>query len=194
MIGTFSRLIREFRRDQSGVSAVEFAFIAPVLIVFYFGMAELTQAIIAQRRTISTASAIGDLVAQANGTTTAADVDDAMNMANIVMYPFPITGTSLSICVEGITADIAPTPVSTVKWRRVKNDDGNCPVVGATVPGLSTGVIAAGESLIMSRVAYKYSSSANMVLHNNPTFTKVYYLRPRRSASIACSNGALNCT
>ena len=91
MIGTFSRLIRRFRRDQSGVSAVEFALIAPVLIIFYFGLAELTQAIMAQRRTISTASAIGDLVAQSNGATTSTAISDAMSMANIIMYPFPTT-------------------------------------------------------------------------------------------------------
>ncbi len=45
----------KFRRDQRGVSAVEFAFIAPVLILFYFGLAEYTQALMAQRKTINTA-------------------------------------------------------------------------------------------------------------------------------------------
>ena len=194
MIGTFSRMIRRFRRDQSGVSAVEFAFIAPVLIIFYFGLAEITQAVMAQRRTITTASAIGDLIAQSNGATTAAAVADAMNIANIVMYPFPTTGTVISICVAEITASTATPPVSKIVWRQVKNDDGNCPTVGSTVTGLSTGVIAGGESLVMARVAYKYSSAGNIVLHNNPTFTKVYYLRPRRSSSISCTNGASNCT
>lgn len=194
MIGAFSRMIHRFRRDQSGVSAVEFAFIAPVLIIFYFGLAEITQAVMAQRRTISTASAIGDLVAQANGATTSAAVADAMNISNIVMYPFPTTGTVISICVAEITANTATPPVSKIIWRQVKNDDGNCPTVGTTVTGLSTGVINGGESLIMARVAYKYSSAGNIVLHNNPTFTKVYYLRPRRSSSISCTNGAANCT
>jgi Flp pilus assembly protein TadG len=188
MIATVFSLIRRLRRDQSGVSALEFALIAPLMILFYFGSAELTQAVMAQRRTLSVASAIGDLVAQANGTTTAQDVDDAMNMGNIIMYPFPTTGTVLSICVEGITADNSATPVKSVMWRHVKNDDGNCAAVGTKVTGLSDDVIAAGQSLIMARVAYKYTSSTNLVLHINPIFTKVYYLRPRRSSSISCTD------
>jgi len=196
MIGALSRFTRRFRRDQSGVSAVEFALIAPVMILFYFGTAELTQGLMAERRTLSTASAIGDLVAQSNGATTGQDIDDAMNMGNIIMYPFPTTGTVLSICVEGITADNSPTPVKSVLWRQVKNDDGNCPAVGATVKSLSADIIAAGQSLIMARVAYKYTSSTNLVLHANPTFTKVYYLRPRRSSSITCADAVTgkNCS
>jgi Flp pilus assembly protein TadG len=39
-----------FWRDRRGVSAVEFALIAPVLVIFYCGLAELTQAMMAQRR------------------------------------------------------------------------------------------------------------------------------------------------
>ena len=34
-------LLTRLRGDRRGVSAVEFALIAPVIIVFYFGLAEL---------------------------------------------------------------------------------------------------------------------------------------------------------
>jgi Flp pilus assembly protein TadG len=45
-----TRRLSRFWRDRRGVSAVEFALIAPVLMIFYFGMAELTEAMMAQRR------------------------------------------------------------------------------------------------------------------------------------------------
>ena len=63
MIRVLARLKR-LRRDERGVSAVEFALIAPVMILFYFGLAELTQVMIAERKTVRTASAIGDILAQ----------------------------------------------------------------------------------------------------------------------------------
>ena len=46
MIRVLARLKR-LRRDERGVSAVEFALIAPVMILFYFGLAEVTQVMIA---------------------------------------------------------------------------------------------------------------------------------------------------
>lgn len=185
MIAPLSRFIRRFRRDASGVSAVEFAFIAPVMIIFYFGLAEYTQALIAQRRTIGTASAIGDLVAQASGSTRASDVDDIMSMSNVLMAPFPVSGTNLKVCVTSIVADASNN--KKVAWRRQKNDT-SCPAVNSTVSGLSSNIIGASQSLIMAKVTYSYSSTTNQILKTNPTFTKTYYLRPRRSTTITCSD------
>ena len=48
---------------------------------------------------------MGDLVAQSNGSITAADVDDVMNMSNVLMYPYPVTGTALQICIYSILSD-----------------------------------------------------------------------------------------
>ena len=46
----FPRFARRFLGDRRGVSAIEFAFIAPVMILMYFGVAELTQGMMAERR------------------------------------------------------------------------------------------------------------------------------------------------
>jgi Flp pilus assembly protein TadG len=189
MIGLFSRLIRQFRRDQSGVSAVEFAFVAPVLIIFYFGMAEITQAVIAQRRTLSTASGIGDLIAQTNAATTASNVDDIMKMSNVLMYPFPVTGTALKICIYSISSN-ATTGVKTIDWFRAQNESAaNCSKSDTSVSSLSTGIVDKGQSVIMARVKYTYTPVTHVELKGlTPTFTRSYYLRPRRSSSITCAD------
>ena len=44
------RFFRSFALANAGLAAIEFAFIAPVLISMYFGVAELTQGMMAQRR------------------------------------------------------------------------------------------------------------------------------------------------
>ncbi|MBP8248028.1 MAG: pilus assembly protein, partial [Phenylobacterium sp.] len=70
-----ARWLRRFRDDREGVSAVEFALIAPIMILFYFGMAEICQGFMAQKRTQHVASTIADLVAQRETISTATLTD-----------------------------------------------------------------------------------------------------------------------
>ena len=67
-------LFRRLRADSRGVSAVEFALIAPVILLFYFALTEFCQAQMAQKRVNHVAATIGDLVAQ-NGQLTRSEVD-----------------------------------------------------------------------------------------------------------------------
>ena len=43
-------MLKRFSRDRRGSAAVEFAFIAPIMLLMYFGLAEMTQAMMASRR------------------------------------------------------------------------------------------------------------------------------------------------
>ena len=57
-------MLKRLRSDIRGIAAVEFALIAPVVILLYCGFAELTMAMMAERRAAHTASVVADLVAQ----------------------------------------------------------------------------------------------------------------------------------
>ena len=63
--------LEAFRRDRRGVSAIEFGFIAPVILTIYMGLAELSEGLTAQRRVSHVSSALGDLVAQSDVVTVA---------------------------------------------------------------------------------------------------------------------------
>ena len=177
-------MLAKLRRDQSGVSAVEFALLAPVLILFYFGLAEATQVMMAERKTIRAASAVGDLIAQ-NTQVTTGNIDDIFKMSDVLMKPFPAT-TQLKICVASIVADA--NNIKTVSWSRAKNG-ATCPAKNAQVANadIPADLIAANQSLIMSRVTYVYTGVTNKVIQTNPTFTKTFYLRPRRSHAVTCT-------
>lgn len=179
-----SRLGMRFALDRRGVAAVEFALIAPIMLLFYFGLAEFTQAMIAERKAIRTASAIGDLVAQndAIAPTGAGGISDVFNIASVLMKPFP-TGTKLKLCVASVSADAQGK--KTVDWSKNQNDT-TCPGQGPTTMVISSDLLAANQSVIMSRVIYSYTSPMNETLKVNPTFTKTYYLRPRRSSKVTC--------
>jgi Flp pilus assembly protein TadG len=184
MMRTLIQGLRNFRRDQRGVSAVEFAFIAPVLILFYFGLAEYTQALMAQRKAINTASAMGDLTAQANGSTTSSTINDIMDMKDVLMAPFPVSGTQAKICIVSIVNNGTQNKVT---WRKYQNDT-TCPAVGTVMSSVPTELISANQSVIMSRVSYTYTSPAAYIIKTSPVFSKTYYLRPRRSSTIACAD------
>ncbi len=125
--------LRRFRRDRRGVSAVEFALVAPVLILIYFGMAELSQAMMAQRRVSHSASAIGDLVTQSNAVTvngvtsgTTSKLSDLFSAASTILSPFDTAPLKLRVSsITGVASGSNVTP--TVDWCDAQNATCKCP-------------------------------------------------------------------
>jgi Flp pilus assembly protein TadG len=169
---------RRFGEDRRGVAAVEFALIAPVMVLLYCGLVELTQALIAERKTNHVASAIGDLTTQAD-TVSTTDIADIFSVGNTIMSPFP-TG-SLQMRLTSITADASGTPK--VVWSRGSGGMSALGVGGtATIPL----TLAAGDSIVMAETKYQYNSVLHYVLPSALNYNEAYYLRPRRSDSVTC--------
>jgi Flp pilus assembly protein TadG len=164
------RRLSGFWRDRRGVSAVEFAFIAPVLIIMYCGLAELTQAMMAQRRLSNIASAIGDLVAQSSQTGPA-KMNDTFAIGNVKM------------CVYSVTSD--STGKDTVIWAQPSvTGMANCPKAGDKPTDIAVGVLPASQSVIVAKASYAYTSPIKLVLPTTMTFNRTYYLRPRKSDAV----------
>lgn len=175
------RFLAKLRRDNRGVSAVEFALIAPAMIATYFGMAEISQALLAERKAAHAASAVGDLVTQSSSVSTA-DVTEIFNIAATIMSPY--STASLKMRVSSLTADAAGTPK--VDWS--SGSGLTALSTGATVTGVPTGLMTAGQSVVMSEVTYTYDSPVNMIMTNAVTFNRKFYLRPRKSDKVAKTN------
>ncbi len=175
------RFLRKLARDKRGVSAVEFALIAPAMVASYFGMAEITQALLAERKAAHAASAIGDLVAQSSSVSSS-DVTDIFEIASTIMKPY--STSTLKMRVSSLTADSGGTPK--VDWS--SGSGLTALTTGATVTGVPTGVIAAGQSVVMSEVTYSYDAPVDLMMPNAVTFTRKFYLRPRKSDKVAKTN------
>lgn len=175
------RSLKGFWRDRRGVSAVEFALIAPVLVILYCGLAELTQAMMAQRRLSNIASSIGDLVAQSAQLSNARR-DDVFAIGNTIMAPFP-TGT-LRMCLVSVSSDA--TGKDTVDWSENKNSHANCPAAGAVLGAnvVPAGVLPASQSVIMAKASYGYTSPIKFILPSTLNFYRTFYLRPRKSDKV----------
>jgi len=74
----------KFKNDEAGIAAIEFAFIAPIMLFMYFGMAEVATAISVDRNVSHSANVAGDLTTQSQ-TVSAAEMTEIMTATMLVM-------------------------------------------------------------------------------------------------------------
>ena len=173
-------MLNRFVSDHRGAAAVEFAFIAPLMILLYFGMAELTQGMMADRRASHVASSIGDLVAQ-DTQVNQSGIDDVFKVGQAIVAPFPTA--ALSMRVTSVKADAGGTPM--VSWSKVSG--GGYAALSGAVSGLPVGLIAANESVIMAETTYVYTSAIQKTMASPITFKQKYYLKPRKGSEVIWS-------
>ncbi|GLK49025.1 pilus biosynthesis protein TadE [Brevundimonas intermedia] len=176
------KLLRRLAGDERGVSAVEFALIAPVMILFYAGLVDLCQGYMALRRTNHVAAAVADLAAQST-VLTATDVDGIFEAGPGIMAPF--NSTDLEQRISSVTRVSASS--YKVDWSRSSKTtgalSGDLTVAAAKVPD---DMLANGESVIIAEVAYTYASPFQQFLPEF-RFERRALLEPRRSAVITCT-------
>lgn len=172
--------LARFRSDRRGLSAVEFALLAPLMIAFYFGLAEFCQGYMAQKRLSHTASAVGDLVAQTDAVTRD-QLDDIIGIGGLIMKPF--SAATLTTRISSVTRNASG--VAKIDWSRGNGVAARTPGSNVTVPA---DLIANGESLVMAETTYVYTSPIKYLMPAATTFSSAFYLRPRRVEKVTCSD------
>jgi Flp pilus assembly protein TadG len=165
-------LFRAFRRDEKGVAFVEFAFIAPVMLLLLFGTLEISQAVMADRRVTKVSSSIADLVARTK-TTTCKEVNNIFEIGDVLMAPYSATDLAVTIHTMTITNNTGTSAVT--KWTQWNNRG-----TAAPVPTLPAGLGKTNDELVVVQVEYPYDSLiTKFVLKNRIELTEVFYLKPR---------------
>lgn len=173
-------ILQRLRRDRRGVSAVEFALIAPVAISFYMGSAEFCQGFMAQKRMGHVTSQVADMLAQQEQVDTAG-IDNLFDIGSQIMKPF--SATPLKIRVSSVV--VGGDGVAKVAWSRGRGLTARTVGEVITPP---TGLVGAGQSVIMSEATYDYDSPVDYLMPTVTRFSQTYWLRPRLVETIACSN------
>ena len=169
-------LIRRLIGDRRGVSAVEFALIAPILIAFYMGVTEMCQGFMAQKRMGHVSAIVADLVSQQNAVNVET-LNDIMDVGEVIMKPFPTTSLH-----QRISSVSRLNGTDTVNWSL---NDGMTEDPAFTVPA---DLIGNNQSVIVAEVIYHYDSPADYFLPNGITFRHVYFLLPRHVELIPCTD------
>lgn len=90
MRNALRKFLRRLRRDQRGVSFVELAFAAPVLILLFAGGLELANYIMARMKVTRVATMLADLTAQSPVGVLEGQISDLFLSANMITTPFDI--------------------------------------------------------------------------------------------------------
>lgn len=200
------RRMRRLAEDSEGASLVEFAFMMPILVLVLFMTISLSHMMMIDRKVTMTAQAAADLVAQRQEVKRE-DIEDLLTAANLMMQPF---ATDFDISVAHIPFDEntgVPDMTDSAAWRamintpsgvdlRIPDDEAEDAAAGNTVTspsGAVTGALgAAGDSLIMLRMNYRYQSlwlsdftMLGVTIPATITFSKETYARPRLIRQIA---------
>jgi Flp pilus assembly protein TadG len=181
--------------DESGLAAVEFAMLLPVMLILFFGIFETSQALSARADVVNLTSAAADLVAQSSAPT-AADIQNVYAAATTMLSPYPIAGNRRpSIRITSIIDDglgVAPRAQGIVNW--VCNQAGGV-ALGATPTGtvaLPSAMILRGFSVIRVEVGYRYVSPTTQSIIGPILMTSIFYTKPRRVPQIAIPTGNCN--
>jgi Flp pilus assembly protein TadG len=181
----FAKRAASLARQDSGLAAVEFALILPILVMLWFGGVELTQALSVDRRLNNLASSVGDLVARSKIVTTA-DVDTIFDVAPGAMYPFC---KSASLCTSAglgmrITAvNMSSTGVATVAWSRGRGKTAY--TAGQNMDSVVPATLRVPDtSIIVSEVSYTYSPAVGYVLTGDVALDDRMFFVPRLSSKV----------
>lgn len=166
------RLARRLACGQRGVAAIEFAFVLPVMLTAYFGIVEIGQGVMADRKVTQLTRALGDLASQS--TTLSTDgINDIFNAAKTIMMPY--TDSPPSMTISSIIIDAGGT--ARVCWSEQSNSTALARGATVTIPAA---LKVPGTSLIMAKASYNfvpaigYLMTGAVTLGNDPM-----YMRPR---------------
>ena len=185
------RLAGRFGRDRRGTVLVEFAFVAPLLVLLLLGCFDVSRLALLHQKMQRTASTVADLVGGEASLTDAA-LFGLMDAAEHVMQPFALGGDGVVI-VSSITVTGSGGGVTaTMNWQR-SGIDSPRPSAGrlalASVYGSPGGTVtppagitpAAGRSItvIAAEVWYDYQPLLMPMLESDAPLHHAAIYRPR---------------
>lgn len=180
------RRIRTFLRNRSGVGAIEFALVAPMLILLYIGSAEISVAMSINKKVARAASTVADLVTQKNSVDKAF-LGSMVDVANAIMSPYNESPVKLKITEIHIDG----SKNATVFWSW--DQDGNTPYTKGDAVALSDDLLVADTDLVRAEMSFDHSlfmPGAQSMDISTLTLSKTYYLRPRGDNQVTLCSGS----
>ncbi len=182
IIGWLSR----FARDRSGVSAVEFAFVAPVMIGLYLGCAEISDGVAADRKVSLIAGALSNLSAQVTAISTD-DMTNILDASTAIIAPFSAANLTMTVSCLKLDANAA----ATVQWSATRNGTARAPGSVYSFDASQTALAVKNSWLLLSEVTYAYKPTVGYTITGTLTLADKMFMSPRITAP---SYGAVTCT
>ncbi len=169
--GILQRL-RGFGAARGGLAAVEFAVLAPTMILILFGSVDLLDMLHANRRAQNTAASLADVVARDTEVSTA-EIQGLWSAMDVLM--FPNAGAAVQVRVSSVR--IVSSSRAEVVWSEGRGMSARNP--GEEVAGLPEQMMQPGSSLIWTETAFPYRSPLGFLTDGVSTFRHSAYRRSR---------------
>jgi len=185
-----------FLRNRRGVAAIEFALIAPLLLTLYFVTIELAQGMETGKKVSRIGSMVADLVAQQGRQVNTGELDPIMEIGEAILQPY--NRSRADIVITGIEID--KNSNVKVKWSRAMRggvfgrdaNAGDTTTVPAELKIPETFLLRVTAELeylpILAWTAQQKTSVGLLGMFDHIAMQESYYLRPRMSAEIDCTN------
>lgn len=167
------RILRRFARENKGVAALEFAIIAPLLMVpLLLGSVDLIDVMGANKRAQNAAASLADVVARDTEISNA-EMSGIWAGLNILMYPND-PGT-MEMRITSVSIESAST--ARVIWS--EGHGGMSARQAGTTVALDSRMMTVGTSIIMVESVYKYDAPLGFLFQNQISMTHNAYRRSR---------------
>lgn len=186
-ISQFRRLIKE----NDGVAAIEFAILAPVLILLFLGTLEISYAVAVDRKVSRISSSVADLITQGEEFNES-ELNDIMDIAKRIMRPYNEPAGNLKISLVAI--EVASGEAK-VQWSHGFNG-GAEPAKGSTF-SVPANIKVDGTHLLSATVSVDHEPAFSFVGFREGYITfddssialeEQMFLRPR------LDGGGIDCT
>ncbi|MBN8966711.1 MAG: pilus assembly protein [Rhizobiales bacterium] len=170
-------LLKRWRDDERGLSAIEFAMLLPLLLVLFLGSVDLSQGISADRKLTYTTKTVADLVSRTTSLT-ASEMNDVLAAATAVMAPFP--AGNLRLIVSSVEIDKDGN--ATIDWSTTLNGTAHNKGDPVTLPDAL--LANKSSSLIWSEAQYLYQPVVGYVIVGQLTLSDQICMSPRKSIDV----------
>jgi len=182
MIADMRRILGWFAGDRRGVSAVEFALLAPLMITLYVGCAEVSDAVSADRKVSLTAAALANLSSQVT-TISTSDMTNILDASSAIISPYSTTQLQITLSCINIDAN----KNATVKWSVTRG--GTSRSGSITIP---SALAVANSQLLFGEASFQYRPTVGYTVTGTLNLSDRMYMSPRITApvynNVACAS------
>jgi Flp pilus assembly protein TadG len=180
------RLMGALRRDDSGIAAIEFAMIVPLLLLMLFGITDLANYFAVDRKVSQISQAVSDLTSRYTAVQES-DVTNFFTIAGAMLTPYDKSQMKASIHQVYLDPN---TKTAKVVWSR---SWGTTPLTKNTVYPVPAGLVGkdasgnwlANQYLIVGDVKYNYVPTIGWVVSKaGVTATEVAFTKPRQMTCV----------
>lgn len=189
--------VKRLAGDRDGVAALEFALIVPLLLCLYFVTMEVAQAIDVNKKVGRAGAVVADLVTQQQ-TMSKSELEGIMRIGEATLQPY--NRTKADIVITAIEVTDEATPKVQVVWsRKLINGAFSAGPAKGTPIEIPPSLKVKGSFLVRAESALSYQPVISWAAADKPalglasafdsiSMAEGYYLRPRMSTTIPCSD------